>query len=91
MVNMILGDLKRLYGYSKEHTISHVALPLKGVFKGEIETLYHCVMIAEKTRSGIIIQPWDARVISYWEGIVLQAGLYSEVRRKKEIKEENTD
>ena len=74
MVNMILGDLKRLYGYSKEHTIPHVALPLKGVFKGKIETLYHCVMIAEKKRSSIIIQPWDARVISYWEGMGITSG-----------------
>ena len=74
MVNMILGDLKRLYGYSKEHTIPHVALPRKGVFKRETGKLYHCVMIAEKTRSGIIIQPWDARVISYWEGMGITSG-----------------
>lgn len=40
-------------------------------------------MIVEKTRSGIIIRPWNARVISYWEDLRIQAGVSSEGRREK--------
>ena len=35
IVKMMLGDFRRLCGESKEYTIHHVVLPLKGRFNGE--------------------------------------------------------
>ena len=85
VVNMMLGDLRRFYGESKQHTIPHVALLFIGRFKREIGELYHIVIIVEKTRSGIIIRPWVLRVISYWEGLWITSVFFS-FRSEKEEK-----
>jgi hypothetical protein len=57
-----LGGMTKFWGESSSHKIPHVMLTLMGRFKGEDGNRYHCVPLADVTRSGLPIRTWFQRL-----------------------------
>ena len=53
-----LQGMRKFYAQSKVASILHVALALRGRFKGEDGERWHMIPIAEKTRSNLPIRLW---------------------------------
>ena len=61
---MVEGMLA-FWGETRAHQIPHMMITLKGQFKGENNLRWHCVPLADQTKSGIPTQRWISRILHH--------------------------
>ena len=64
---VLLVAIEGLLSFWKEtrnHEVPHIMITLKGKFKGEDNLRWHCVPIADETKSGIPTRRWISRLLA---------------------------
>ena len=59
-----LEGLLAFWKDTMEHSVPHIMITLKGKFKGESNLRWHCVPIADISKSGIPTRRWISRLVS---------------------------
>ena len=58
-----LGGMLEFWKEGEAHSTPHVMITLLGRFKGEDGDRFHCLPVADKTKSGIPIRKWFTRLL----------------------------
>ena len=58
-----LEGLLTFWEETASHDTPHIMLTLQGRFKGEVNSRWHCVPVADKTGSGVPVRKWMGRLV----------------------------
>ena len=68
---IVIEGLLKFWNETMAHDVPHMMIMLRGKFKGENNLRWHCVPLADMTKSRIPTRRWVSRLLSHrihWEG-----------------------
>ena len=60
---IVTESMLAFWDETRAHRIPHMMITLKGKFKGENNLKWHCVPLADQTKSGILTRRWISRML----------------------------
>ncbi len=60
---VVVDGLLQFWKETRDHRIPHIMITLRGKFKGENNLRWHCVPLADQTKSGLPTRRWISRLL----------------------------
>ena len=60
---IVIEGLNMFWKETRNHRIPHMMMTPKGIFKGENNLRWHCVLLEDKENSGIPTRRWISRIL----------------------------